>query len=56
MGGNALAPGLLPGLGGGVAYQLLPAHPEHDLPSILTPVEGVLKWQGQQGMQPRPIS
>jgi type 2 lantibiotic biosynthesis protein LanM len=34
--GNAFVPGLLPGLGG-VAYQLLRAHPEHDLPSILTP-------------------
>lgn len=34
MGRNAFAPGLLPGLGG-VAYQLLRAHPEHDLPSIL---------------------
>lgn len=38
MGRNAFAPGLLPGVGG-VAYQLLRAHPEHDLPSILTPVE-----------------
>jgi type 2 lantibiotic biosynthesis protein LanM len=36
MGGNIFTPGLLPGLGG-VAYQLLRAHPEHDLPSILTP-------------------
>jgi len=36
MGRNAFAPGLLPGVGG-VAYQLLRAHPEHDLPSILTP-------------------
>jgi type 2 lantibiotic biosynthesis protein LanM len=36
MGRNAFAPGLLPGLGG-VAYQLLRAHPEHDLPSILIP-------------------
>jgi type 2 lantibiotic biosynthesis protein LanM len=36
MGRNAFTPGLLPGLGG-VAYQLLRAHPEHDLPSILTP-------------------
>jgi type 2 lantibiotic biosynthesis protein LanM len=36
MGQNAFTPGLLPGLGG-VAYQLLRAHPEHDLPSILTP-------------------
>ncbi|HEV7681760.1 MAG TPA: type 2 lanthipeptide synthetase LanM family protein [Pyrinomonadaceae bacterium] len=36
MGRNAFAPGLLPGLGG-IAYQLLRAHPEHDLPSILTP-------------------
>ncbi|NVJ10678.1 type 2 lantipeptide synthetase LanM, partial [Myxococcus sp. AM001] len=32
---DAFAPGLLPGLGG-VAYQLLRAHPEHALPSILT--------------------
>jgi type 2 lantibiotic biosynthesis protein LanM len=38
MGGNAFAPGLLPGLGG-IAYQLLRAHPEGDLPSILTPDE-----------------
>lgn len=36
MGRNAFAPGLLPGVGG-VAYQLLRAHPDHDLPSILTP-------------------
>jgi type 2 lantibiotic biosynthesis protein LanM len=36
MGRNAFAPGLLPGVGG-VAYQLLRAHPENDLPSILTP-------------------
>ena len=36
MGRNVFMPGLLPGLGG-VAYQLLRAHPEHDLPSILTP-------------------
>ena len=35
MGRNAFAPGLLPGIGG-VAYQLLRAHPGHDLPSILT--------------------
>ncbi|HEX3586242.1 MAG TPA: type 2 lanthipeptide synthetase LanM family protein [Candidatus Angelobacter sp.] len=35
MGRNAFAPGLLPGVGG-VAYQLLRAHPQHDLPSILT--------------------
>lgn len=34
--GNACVPGLLPGLGG-VAYQLLRAHSESDLPSILTP-------------------
>jgi type 2 lantibiotic biosynthesis protein LanM len=34
--GEAFSPGLLPGLGG-IAYQLLRAHPEHDLPSILTP-------------------
>jgi type 2 lantibiotic biosynthesis protein LanM len=33
---NAFTPGLLPGLGG-VAYQLLRAHPDHDLPSILIP-------------------
>jgi NAD(P)-dependent dehydrogenase (short-subunit alcohol dehydrogenase family) len=32
---DAFAPGLLPGLGG-VAYQLLRAHPHHRLPSILT--------------------
>jgi lantibiotic modifying enzyme len=38
MGRNAVAPGLLPGVGG-VAYQLLRAHPEHDLPSILIPCE-----------------
>lgn len=38
MGRNAFTPGLLPGLGG-VAYQLLRAHPKHDLPSILTPSE-----------------
>jgi len=36
MGRNAFTPGLLPGVGG-IAYQLLRAHPEHDLPSILTP-------------------
>jgi lantibiotic modifying enzyme len=36
MGRNAFTPGLLPGLGG-IAYQLLRAHPEHDLPSILIP-------------------
>jgi type 2 lantibiotic biosynthesis protein LanM len=36
MGRNAFTPGLLPGLGG-LAYQLLRAHPEHDLPSILVP-------------------
>ena len=42
MGRNAFAPGLLPGLGG-VAYQLLRAHPEHDLPSILTPGEEHLR-------------
>ena len=33
--GKAFAPGLFPGLGG-IAYQLLRAHPEHDVPSILT--------------------
>ena len=38
MGRNAFAPALLPGLGG-VAYQLLRAHPEYDLPSILIPCE-----------------
>jgi type 2 lantibiotic biosynthesis protein LanM len=38
---NAFTPGLLPGLGG-IAYQLLRAHPEHDLPSILTPGGGDL--------------
>src|SRR5262249_10065115 len=36
MGRDAFAPGLLPGVGG-VAYQLLRAHPENDLPSILIP-------------------
>jgi len=36
MGRNSFSPGLLPGLAG-IAYQLLRAHPEHDLPSILTP-------------------
>jgi type 2 lantibiotic biosynthesis protein LanM len=36
MGRNSFAPGLLPGVGG-IAYQLMRAHPEHDLPSILTP-------------------
>lgn len=36
MGRNAFTPGLLPGLGG-IAYQLLRAHPESELPSILTP-------------------
>jgi len=41
MGPNAFAPGLLPGLGG-VAYQLMRAHPKNDLPSILTPSGGVL--------------
>jgi type 2 lantibiotic biosynthesis protein LanM len=34
--GNACVPGLLPGLGG-IAYQLLRAHSESDLPSILMP-------------------
>ena len=38
IGANVSAPGLLPGLGG-AAYQLLRAHPENDLPSILIPVE-----------------
>ncbi len=36
MGRNSFTPGLLPGVGG-IAYQLLRAHPEHDLPSILIP-------------------
>jgi type 2 lantibiotic biosynthesis protein LanM len=36
MGRTAFTPGLLPGLGG-IAYQLMRAHPEHDLPSILIP-------------------
>ena len=36
MGTTAFTPGLLPGLGG-IAYQLMRAHPEHDLPSILIP-------------------
>lgn len=36
MGRNAFTPGLLPGLGG-IAYQLLRAHSENELPSILTP-------------------
>jgi len=40
MGQNAFTPGLLPGVGG-IAYQLLRAHPEHDLPSILIPCEGL---------------
>ena len=45
MGRNAFTPGLLPGLGG-VAYQLLRANPEHDLPSILTPGgEGVTNYR-----------
>ncbi|HEY2113595.1 MAG TPA: type 2 lanthipeptide synthetase LanM family protein, partial [Candidatus Angelobacter sp.] len=35
MGRTAFTPGLLPGLGG-IAYQLLRAHPKHELPSILT--------------------
>ena len=35
MGRTAFTPGLLPGLGG-IAYQLMRAHPKHDLPSILT--------------------
>jgi type 2 lantibiotic biosynthesis protein LanM len=38
MGRNAFTPGLLPGVGG-IAYQLLRAHPEHDLRSILIPCE-----------------
>ncbi len=36
VGRDAFTPGLLPGVGG-VAYQLLRAHPESDLPSILIP-------------------
>jgi len=36
IGADVSAPGLLPGLGG-AAYQLLRAHPENDLPSILIP-------------------
>ena len=36
MGRNAFTPGLLPGVGG-IAYQLMRAHPENDLPSILIP-------------------
>ncbi len=36
MGRDAFTPGLLPGIGG-IVYQLLRAHPDHDLPSILTP-------------------
>lgn len=36
MGRTAFTPGLLPGLGG-IAYQLMRAHPGHDLPSILIP-------------------
>jgi type 2 lantibiotic biosynthesis protein LanM len=40
MGRNAFAPGLLPGLGG-VAYQLLRAHPDHGLPSILIPCDAI---------------
>jgi type 2 lantibiotic biosynthesis protein LanM len=43
MGRNAFTPGLLPGLGG-VAYQLLRAHPERDLPSILTPGLAAKDW------------
>jgi type 2 lantibiotic biosynthesis protein LanM len=34
--GDAFVPGLLPGVGG-IAYQLLRAHPDAELPSILTP-------------------
>lgn len=36
VGRDAFTPGLLPGVGG-IAYQLLRAHPENDLPSILIP-------------------
>jgi class II lanthipeptide synthase len=42
MGRNAFTPGLLPGVGG-IAFQLLRAHPEHDLPSILIPCEEEMK-------------
>jgi type 2 lantibiotic biosynthesis protein LanM len=45
MGRNAFTPGLLPGVGG-IAYQLLRAHPENDLPSILIPC-GELKHYDQ---------
>jgi len=45
MGRNAFTPGLLPGVGG-IAYQLLRAHPEHDLSSILIPGSAwrVITW------------
>jgi len=43
MGRTAFTPGLLPGLGG-IAYQLMRAHPEHDLPSILIPSGEVSEW------------
>ena len=33
---DAFVPGLMPGVGG-VAYQLLRAHPDSNLPSILIP-------------------
>jgi lantibiotic modifying enzyme len=36
---DAFVPSLLPGLGG-IAYQLLKAHPESGLPSILTLEDG----------------
>jgi type 2 lantibiotic biosynthesis protein LanM len=35
---NTFSPGLVSGVGG-VAYQLLRAHPEHDLPSVMTLAE-----------------
>jgi type 2 lantibiotic biosynthesis protein LanM len=38
---DAFAPGLLPGAGG-IAYQLLRLHPEHELPSVLLPDPGVV--------------
>jgi lantibiotic modifying enzyme len=36
---DAVAPGLLPGLGG-IAYQLLCLHPDSTLPSVLLPDPG----------------
>ncbi|MEV0622621.1 type 2 lanthipeptide synthetase LanM family protein [Nonomuraea sp. NPDC050404] len=43
--GNALVPGLLPGLGG-VAYQLLRMHPGCPLPSVLLPDPGAGELTG----------